>query len=63
MRRRDGRKSENDSTFDSDVGDAQVVAELILSGELVKVAVEIGIARTKRGAVVVLAKGSDLQRC
>jgi hypothetical protein len=62
MRRRDGRIPENGSAFDCDVRDAQVVAELVPSGELVKVAVEIGIARTKRGSIVVLTKRPDLER-
>lgn len=62
MRRRDGREPENGSVFDGDVRDTQMVAELVLSGELVKEAVEIGIARTKYSSIVVLAKCSDLER-
>lgn len=47
MRRRHGRKPEDGSVLDGDVGDTHVLAELVLSGELLKEAVEIGIARSK----------------
>ena len=62
MRRRDGRKPENGSVFHCGVRDTEMVAELVLAGELVKVVVEIRIARTKRGSIVFRAKGSDLQQ-
>jgi hypothetical protein len=62
MRCRNGRKPENGPIVDGDVGDTQVVAQLILSGELLKEAVEIGVARPKPGSIVALAKRSDLER-
>lgn len=47
MRRCNGRESEDGSVLDGDVRDTDVLAELVLPGELVKEAVEIGIARSK----------------
>jgi hypothetical protein len=55
VRRRHGRKTEDGAALDCDVGDAQMVAELVLSGKLAKEAVEIGVARLKRRSIVVLA--------
>jgi hypothetical protein len=60
MRRGNGGIPEDASVLDSDVRDAEVVAKLVLSGELMKEAVEIGVARMKRRSVVALAKRSDL---
>jgi hypothetical protein len=44
VRRRNGCEPQDRSVFDGDVGDAQVVTELVLSGEQVKKAVEVRIA-------------------
>ena len=44
VRRRHPGKPENGPAFDGDVGDANVMAKLVLTCELVKEAVEVGVS-------------------
>ena len=60
VRRRDGRKPEDVPAIDGHVGDADVVAELILAGKLPKEPIEIGVARVKRASLVASSKCPDL---
>jgi hypothetical protein len=59
MRSRGGGKPQDAAVVNGDVRDAEVMAKLVLPGELVKESIEIGVARAKRGSVVALPKRSD----
>src|SRR5262249_19839669 len=56
----DGGKPQDAGVADRDIRHAEVVAKLVLASELVKKAIEIRVAGTKRGSVVALPKRSDL---
>ena len=56
----DGGKTEDTLTIDGHVGDAQMVPKLVLSRELLKEAIEVGVTRLKRGALVSLAECPNL---
>ena len=56
MCRGDSRETEHAPAFDSDVGDAETVAELVLTDELLEETIQIRVTRPERRPVACVAK-------